>query len=43
MFTFSWQDLQDQLKPRDEVLEHEHMRHLSEASSRDSRAEENVV
>ncbi|XP_060604965.1 neurabin-1-like isoform X4 [Ruditapes philippinarum] len=36
------QDLQDQFKPRDEVLEHEHIRHLSEASSRDSRAEDHV-
>ncbi|XP_060604974.1 neurabin-1-like isoform X12 [Ruditapes philippinarum] len=35
-------DLQDQFKPRDEVLEHEHIRHLSEASSRDSRAEDHV-
>ena len=38
-----YKDLQDKLKPRDEVLEHEHIRHLSETSSVASNREDDHV
>ena len=38
-----YKELQDKLLPRDEVLEHEHIRHLSETSSGTSNKEEDQV
>ena len=38
-----YKELQDKLKPRDEVLEHEHIRHLSETSSITSNKEDDHV
>ena len=38
-----YKELQDKLKPRDEVLEHEHIRHLSESSSVASNREDDHV